>query len=967
MDGNIVGQAQYGLPRPDVLNAYPEYQNANAEYQYNLDTRKLTNGYHSLTVQETGNNGNVTVIKSVSINVGNLPAVGWMDDPATGTTVSGNSTVRGWLIDGSGVAKVEVLVDGDVVGQAQYGLSRPDVLTYYPEYQNSNGGYEFTLNTENLSNGTHYITVRSTALNGTTKHLQGVTVNVQNLINLPGIGFIDSPVAGSTVKGTTSVRGWVLDGSGVAKVEVLIDGNIVGQAQYGIARPDVLKAYPEYQNANAEYQYDLDTKKLTNGYHSLTVQATGNNGKITVLRSVSINVQNLPAVGWLDEPVTGSTVNGTATVRGWFLDGSGVSKVEVLVDGNVVGQAQYGGSRSDVLKYYQEYQNSNGGYEFSLNTVNFSNGIHNITVRSTATNGTTTQLKGVNVNIQNLINMPGIGYIDSPTASSIVNGITSVRGWFLDGSGVDKVEVLVDGSIIGQAQYGFSRPDVLKAYPEYQNANAEYQFNLDTRKLSNGDHVITVQATGKNGKLTVLRNIPVSVQNLEHLPTIRFLDSPKAGTTVNGITNVRGWYLDGSGVAKIEVLMDGKIIGLADYGIYRPDVLNAYPEYFNANAEFQFALDTFSFPDGQHTLTVRETSKNGNTNSISANITISNGNPYLALNLKKPSNITANDIINFFNSKNYANSPLKLYAQSFIDAQNRYGVNAQYLVAHAIWETGWGGSDLIGYKNNLYGYGAYDSCPFTCGYYFQSVPDSIFRVAYQVRVDYLNESGKWFEGPNLAGMNVHYATDQNWKNGIANLMRSMKSYDSSYYSNTSELGMSSIAPPPLVRDIPAGLPYPEDTIINFPSGIVANIVNTTSLNMRSLPYVTSSLISSVSQNTKVNILGYNTDVSYNPGSTGNYAFHWFRVNVNGQTGWMYGGYLSVENLLQVNHGIGSLNIRSSATTSSSVLASTVAGTYLKAVMVNGVPVTQNGWYNVYLPNSTTTGWVSGDFINRMIN
>jgi hypothetical protein len=30
-------------------------------------------------------------------------------------------------------------------------------------------------------------------------------------------------------------------------------------------------------------------------------------------------------------------------------------------------------------------------------------------------------------------------------------------------------------------------------------------------------------------------------------------------------------------------------------------------------------------------------------------------------------------------------------------------------------------------------------------------------------------------------------------------------------------------------------------------------------------------------------------------------------------------------------------------------------------------VIQNGWYNVFLPNSTTTGWVSGDFINRMIN
>jgi beta-N-acetylglucosaminidase len=973
VDGNVIGQAEYGLPRPDVLNAYPEYENANAEYQFALDTKKLTNGYHSLTVQATGKSGKITVLRTISINVQNLPAIGWMDSPVANSTISGTTSIRGWFIDGSGVEKVEVLVDGNVVGNAQYGLPRQDVLTYHSAYENSNSGYEYSLNTENLSNGTHYIAVRSTAVNGSTKLLQAVKVNVQNFVNMPGIGFIDEPTASSTVKGITNVRGWFLDGSGVDKVEVVVDGNVLGEAQYGLSRSDVLKAFPEYQNGNSEYRYALDTRTLTNGYHSLTVKGTGKSGKTTVLRTISINVQNLPAIGWMDSPVNGSTIKGTTNVKGWFIDGSGITKVEVLVDGNVVGKAQYGLPRADVLTYHSEYGNSNGGYEFALNTEILSNGSHFVTVRATSLNGSTKQLQGVTVNVQNLINLPGIGRIDEPTASSVVKGSTQVRGWFLDGSGVDKVEVLVDGNVIGQAQYGLPRPDVLKAYPEYQNANTEYLYNLDTKTLTNGDHTITVQGVGKNGKVTVLRSISVSVQNLEHLPTIRYLDSPKAGSTVSGVTSVSGWYLDGSGVAKIEVLLDGTIIDEANYGLYRPDVRDYYPEYFNANSGYEFALDTFQFPDGQHTLTVRETGQNGLTNSISSTITINNGNPYLTLNLKKPSNITTNDIINFFNSKNRGDSPLKLYAQTFIDAQNRYGVNAQYLVAHAIWETGWGGSDLIGYKNNLYGYGAYDSCPFTCGYYFETVPDSIYRVAYQVRVDYLNESGKWYNGPNLVGMNVKYATDQNWKNGISNLMKGMKPYDSLYYFSVNEQEMSPVAPPTLVRDIPAGLDYPEETIINYPSDIKAKVVNTSTLNFRTLPYIpSSSVIATIPQGTTVTILGHNEDVLYDPtGTLGdkskNYRYHWYRAKFNNQIGWLYGEYLFIENLFKVNLNSGSLNIRSSATTDSGILTSVNNGTFLKAVMTNGVPVTQNGWYNVYLPNSSASGWVHGDYIIRITN
>ena len=60
-------------------------------------------------------------------------------------------------------------------------------------------------------------------------------------------------------------------------------GRVWGQAQYGISRPDVLKVHPAYQNANAGFEYALDTKMLTNGTHVISVRGTGNNGITTEL------------------------------------------------------------------------------------------------------------------------------------------------------------------------------------------------------------------------------------------------------------------------------------------------------------------------------------------------------------------------------------------------------------------------------------------------------------------------------------------------------------------------------------------------------------------------------------------------------------------------------------------------------------------------------------------------------------
>ena len=144
---------------------------------------------------------------------------------------------------------------------------------------------------------------------------------------LQPIGFIDTPSAGSTVNGMINVRGWILDNSGVSKIEVLVDGQVVGQAKYGISRPDVLNVFPAYQNANAGYEFDFDTKVTYQWIHtSISVKSDVKHRHLLLNYKVKqLMCKILLPIGYIETPTNGSTITGITNVGGWFLDVSGVS------------------------------------------------------------------------------------------------------------------------------------------------------------------------------------------------------------------------------------------------------------------------------------------------------------------------------------------------------------------------------------------------------------------------------------------------------------------------------------------------------------------------------------------------------------------------------------------------------------------------------------------------------------------
>ncbi|MGL4818660.1 MAG: glucosaminidase domain-containing protein [Bacilli bacterium] len=159
---------------------------------------------------------------------------------------------------------------------------------------------------------------------------------------------------------------------------------------------------------------------------------------------------------------------------------------------------------------------------------------------------------------------------------------------------------------------------------------------------------------------------------------------------------------------------------------------------------------------------------------------------YATLDLRKPSNATAQDIANYIrtvqNGK-HADSPLLAYTDTFITAGEKYGINALFLAAHAIHESNYGKSQIAVKKNNLFGLGAYDFAPFENALYFPSLKESIEMNAWLVRKYYLEPGAKYNKGQTVLDVNRTYATDSRWGILIAGIMEAIKPYNPAHYNS----------------------------------------------------------------------------------------------------------------------------------------------------------------------------------------
>ena len=156
----------------------------------------------------------------------------------------------------------------------------------------------------------------------------------------------------------------------------------------------------------------------------------------------------------------------------------------------------------------------------------------------------------------------------------------------------------------------------------------------------------------------------------------------------------------------------------------------------------------------------------------SYNKSVNKDNPfyayYMYLTSHSVTGYTAEDFDSIISNKGYNASTSKMYGTGkyFKEAEALYGQNALMMFGTAMNESATGTSQIAMDKNNLFGYGAADSCAYDCAYSYNTVRDSILDYAKKTGTSYSLVTGKFYYGSHYgnkaSGRNIMYATDPYW-------------------------------------------------------------------------------------------------------------------------------------------------------------------------------------------------------------
>jgi ADP-heptose:LPS heptosyltransferase/GT2 family glycosyltransferase len=194
IDGNKIGDAEMGLPRPDVGDEYPASPMARlAGFRLEQRLTGIAEGEHDLRIVVSNGLDDVRdevrkihIGKPVALppSAAEEPAPPPVAAPPTAEfrfeldspqvvagaaiePITGRLTIEGWVLARSGVVGVEVLLDDQRLGEAHYGLARQDVGAAFPEWGNAlRSGYAFHCPPRSLREGEHVVRIVVRAKNG---------------------------------------------------------------------------------------------------------------------------------------------------------------------------------------------------------------------------------------------------------------------------------------------------------------------------------------------------------------------------------------------------------------------------------------------------------------------------------------------------------------------------------------------------------------------------------------------------------------------------------------------------------------------------------------------------------------------------------------------------------------------------------------------------------------------------------
>lgn len=381
--------------------------------------------------------------------------------PTAGTTLTGTVTLSATASDNFGVVAVDFYDGATLLGS------------------DATEPYGMTWDTRTAPSGSHTLTARARDLAGNVTSTQPVTVVLDNDVVAPTV-TLTAPTAGTRVSGYVVVSANASDDRAVSRVEFYDSSSLIGTS------------------TSAPYSITWSTYYASSGTHWLSAKAYDATGNVGTSGTVTVTVvpELTPPTVSLTAPANGAVVSGSGytTISASASDASGVSRLELFLDGTSLGWT------------------SSTSYNFSWTTQSVSSGSHTLTAVATDIYGNVATSSPVSVGVDRAA--PSVS-ISSPTAGATLNGVISLQASATDDTGVTRVDFIVDGALIAS------------------DTTAPFGADWDSTMTADGSHTLTAKAYDGRNNATTSAPVTLNTQQQVSAEYDATLQVPKCSTPVN--------------------------------------------------------------------------------------------------------------------------------------------------------------------------------------------------------------------------------------------------------------------------------------------------------------------------------------------------------------------------------------------------------------------------------------------------
>ncbi len=439
-------------------------------------------------------------------------------------------TVRGWAISRSPLQRIEVFGPGGLLGLARLGLAREDIAAAYPGHAEADrAGFQLELAGAADAVPGAALRVVAHAL-GLPPREAVVAVHAEATARDP-VGALPTPMllrleeCAVDAAAVLRVRGWAVGLAPIDEIRVTLDDRLLGLAQKRVPRQDVALAHPDYpDSAQAGFLllHTLDATAASGQVLRVVARMAGGISREAIatleMPAVVRRAAARPGELHLHCDEVRLTEDGAISLSGWAVGAAGVAEIAVELDGAVVGLAETGRDRPDVGNHFPQIPSArSAGFRFAGAAGRRVSGEQILRVIARGLDGSETSALLPVLTMPDA-DAPRVGadgghgirfYLDTPhlvqgadgsVARDTVSGFLSVAGWALSPAGIAGVEVLVDGTSLGEAYYGIRREDIGHAFPDMEQALlCGFAMLVPPPVLRRGRHAVRVIVRDKAG------------------------------------------------------------------------------------------------------------------------------------------------------------------------------------------------------------------------------------------------------------------------------------------------------------------------------------------------------------------------------------------------------------------------------------------------------------------------------------